>query len=73
MTQRFLGELMERIGHHNTSVSVRAGSSRVFVGVDFSHRFAGQDILITTEDARRMAKALFDVADEVDAEMEADQ
>ena len=66
---RFLRKLMERTGPDNTCVSVRPGSSRVVVEMDFLDRDTGKDILLTTDEARRMAQTLLEVADQVDARM----
>lgn len=69
----FKGELMERIGcNWETRVSVRPGSSKVFIGHDYKGRYAGADILISTDDAREMARALLEIADQVDAEIARD-
>jgi len=69
---RYKAEIMERMGHYETSVSVRAGSSKVFVGFDVANRFAGADLLISADDALALADHLALVAHEVKANIAAD-
>ncbi len=68
-TNRFLRKLMERTGHCNTGVSVRPGSSRVVVEMDFIDRDIGKNFLLTTDEARRIAQTLLETADQVDTNM----
>ena len=68
-TNRFLRKLMERAGHCDTGVSVRPGSSRVVVEMDFIDRDTQKSFLLTTDEARRMAQTLLETADQVDVEM----
>lgn len=69
---RFAAEISERIGYYKTCLTVRPGSSTVFLGVDVADRYATLEAMISPSQARSVAARLIDLADEVDAEIAAD-
>ena len=70
--KRFACDLSERMGYYKTCLTVRPGSSSVFIGVDVSDRFATLEAMVSPEQARSVAQQLNEYADEVDEEIDHD-
>lgn len=70
--KRFAAETSERIGYYKTCLTLRPGSSRVFIGVDVADRYSTLEALVSPDQARAVASQLIEFADQVDKEIAAD-
>lgn len=70
--KRHACELSERMGYYKTCLTVRPGSSSVFVGVDAADRYATLEAMVSPNQARTLAKDLITYADQVDEEIARD-
>lgn len=70
--KRFAAETSERMAYHKTCLTIRPGSSTVFIGVDVGDRYSAIDAMVSPGTARDIAAHLIKLADDVDAEIASD-
>lgn len=70
--KRFAAEISERIGYYKTCLTVRPGSSTVFIGVDVADRYATLEAKISPGQARAVAAELIALAEQVESEIAKD-